>query len=341
MKKLCSAVLAAALALLALIPQASAVNSKAPYLAFDLDLPLKSRTAASDYVSDVSSEINSVGGNGSGLNFLLSCDGASGLISVAAEDGLVESGMFPSSGDSKSLFEFFTKTNGFKSRSLSSYSICGGNGSPESGDFIFFKDRSGDICSCGLVTGCNDYIINVAVFGRDGNASMYRISRGYIKSYGLGSSVIVSPEYPRYSDLIYLYLCTEFGYSHYGACAVLCNMYCESVCDPRSEERNGTNYGGGFGLCQWSFTRRQELEDFCELNGLSRHSVYSQLKWLREEIRRDYTALNGELLDAYDEEAMYKCAADWCLKYEKPFDKENEAQSRADFCREKFGTPDE
>ena len=339
------AMIAAAVLLFSCIPlSALAVSSKAPYLAFDLDLPLKSRDASADFVKDASAGIcfASDSASGSAKNMLLHHDSSPDFISKANESGLVDAGMFPSKCSSKELFDFFTGTNEFQQFSINDCSICGGNRyALKSGDFIFWKDEKGGICSTGLVAGCTDYAANIVEFNSSGKAGIVRFSRASFRLPAYENAVVVSLVYPMYVSLLYLYLRTEFGYPHYGACAVLGNMYCESACDPRADERDEMYSGVGFGICQWSYTRRQELNDFCDENNLPLNSIYSQLAWLRKEIRNDYTELNGRLLKAFTEEDLYNCAYNWCLLYEQPFDKENESVERAQFCVEKFAPPQE
>ena len=344
MKKFISIITAAVLLFSCFPVCASAVNSKAPYLAFDLDLPMKSRDASADFVKDASADISFAfsSANGNAKNMIIHHDSAASFISTANESGLVDAGMFPAGRSSKELFEYFTGINGFRSFKIADCSICGGNRySLKSGDFIFWKDDKGNICNTGLVSGCTEYAVNVIEYNASGEAGIVRFSRASFRLPAFESAAVVSPVYPMYISLLYLYLRTEFGYPHYGACAVLGNMYCESACDPRAEERDSMYSGVGFGICQWSFTRQAELFEFCKENDLPLHSIYSQLAWLRKEIRNDYTELNGLLLNAYTEQDLYDCAYNWCYLYEKPFDKENESIERAQFCVEKFAPPPE
>ena len=81
-------------------------------------------------------------------------------------------------------------------------------------------------------------------------------------------------------NIVWDYL-IEQGYSAIQVAGIIGNMYQESGVNPAREETNGI----GYGLVQWSFGRRQQLEAFAESKGKSASDIYVQLEFLVKELR--------------------------------------------------------
>ena len=63
------------------------------------------------------------------------------------------------------------------------------------------------------------------------------------------------------------------------ACGILANMNAESTgLVPDQEEIGG---GGGYGICQWTDTRRDDLVEWCENNGYDYTTLEGQLWFFR------------------------------------------------------------
>ena len=81
-------------------------------------------------------------------------------------------------------------------------------------------------------------------------------------------------------NIVWDYL-IEQGYSAIQVAGIIGNMYQESGVNPAREETNGI----GYGLVQWSFGRRQQLEAFAESKGKSASDIYVQLEFLVKELK--------------------------------------------------------
>lgn len=71
------------------------------------------------------------------------------------------------------------------------------------------------------------------------------------------------------------------GFTAEAAAGVMGNMFAESGCQANIEEYSG---GGGFGLCQWTGSRRTDLVNWCANNGYDYTSLEGQLNFLLYEL---------------------------------------------------------
>lgn len=135
---------------------------------------------------------------------------------------------------------------------------------------------------------------------------------------------------------IYEYL-KQGGLSHNGACAMMGNMYCESLlksdivekrCSMSDEEyTKAVNIGTiscyqfsrdafGYGLCQWTYwSRKDELWKRTVNQGLSISDEMAQCEFCVAELRRDYKFLYDFLAEDCD---LYSATARICKEYERP-----------------------
>ena len=81
-------------------------------------------------------------------------------------------------------------------------------------------------------------------------------------------------------NIVWDYL-LDAGYSKVQAAGIIGNMWQESGVNPSRNESNGI----GFGLVQWSFGRRQQLESYASSRGKSASDIYVQLEFLVKELR--------------------------------------------------------
>ena len=137
-------------------------------------------------------------------------------------------------------------------------------------------------------------------------------------------------------ETIYNYL-REGGLSHPGACAVMGNMYCESLLKSDNVQ-DGMGYDDktytdavnsgrinkdsfahdarGYGLCQWTyFTRKAELWNMTVGNGYSVADERQQCKLCITELKRDYSGLFSYLSGDCD---LYTATSRVCKEYERP-----------------------
>lgn len=81
-------------------------------------------------------------------------------------------------------------------------------------------------------------------------------------------------------NIVWDYL-LDAGYSEVQAAGIIGNMWQESGVNPSRHESNGI----GFGLVQWSFGRRQQLESYASSKGKSASDIYVQLEFLVKELK--------------------------------------------------------
>ena len=127
------------------------------------------------------------------------------------------------------------------------------------------------------------------------------------------------------------------GLSHAGACAMMGNMYCESLLDSKIVETrcsmSGSDYtwnvdhGGisehsfvhdayGFGLCQWTyFTRKQELYQYAKSKGVSIGDEQMQCQFCINELKKYYSGLYNYLCKTDD---LPTATRRICAEYERP-----------------------
>ena len=137
-------------------------------------------------------------------------------------------------------------------------------------------------------------------------------------------------------ETIYSYL-KQGGLSHAGACAVMGNMYCESLlrsdnvenrCSMSDEEYTKAVNGGtiscyqfardafGYGLCQWTYwSRKDELWKRTVQKGISISDEMAQCEFCIAELKRDYKFLYEFLCEDCD---LYSATSRVCKEYERP-----------------------
>ena len=114
-------------------------------------------------------------------------------------------------------------------------------------------------------------------------------------------------------NIVWDYL-IEQGYSAIQVAGIIGNMYQESGVNPAREETNGI----GYGLVQWSFGRRQQLESYASSKGKSASDIYVQLEFLVKELRE-----GKQLRGTYAEQFANPYSVDqateaFCWGFERP-----------------------
>ena len=85
-------------------------------------------------------------------------------------------------------------------------------------------------------------------------------------------------------QIIWLFL-RQHGFSEAAAAGVIGNMAQESGFEPNINEYSG---GGGYGLAQWTGTRRNDLINWCNSNGYDYRTLEGQLNFLIYEFEQPY-----------------------------------------------------
>ena len=114
-------------------------------------------------------------------------------------------------------------------------------------------------------------------------------------------------------NIVWDYL-IEQGYSAIQVAGIIGNMYQESGVNPAREETNGI----GYGLVQWSFGRRQQLEAFAESKGKPVSDIYVQLEFLVKELKSG-KQLYGTYADQFNNPYSVDDATEaFCWRFERP-----------------------
>ena len=138
------------------------------------------------------------------------------------------------------------------------------------------------------------------------------------------------------SNDIYIWnkLTTEYGFSNQAAAAIMGSMQQESSFNPTASQLGGgieasiaqgegTN---GYGLCQWTGSRTQELVNFCNANGMDPSSIDGQIAFMVDEMGK-----RGSL-DAFASAGDLSAA----LSVMKDYEGYGEAGSRDEYAAEIF-----
>lgn len=120
----------------------------------------------------------------------------------------------------------------------------------------------------------------------------------------------------------YIFL-TEHGMSPVQAAGIMAAIECESQFDSAATNFNQTNYG----LLQWSFQRKDQLEAFAKTNGKSIDDFETQLAFLIEELNPQSEVATYQLLSSYkgyelsdwlNAKTPEQASRAFCMLYESP-----------------------
>ena len=126
-------------------------------------------------------------------------------------------------------------------------------------------------------------------------------------SIGTSRGISAERDMKTNADRVYIYL-REKGLSSIQVAAIMGNIAQESSFDERCiEEGNGI----GFGLIQWSFERRTELESRYSDPG----NIYNQLDFLLEELEYQWTTRKDIFYNSNDLTEVTKA---FCWGFERP-----------------------
>lgn len=90
------------------------------------------------------------------------------------------------------------------------------------------------------------------------------------------------------AQIIWLFL-RQHGFSAAAAAGVMGNMFGESRLNPDAHEVGGY---GGYGLCQWTFSRKTDLINWCNSNGYDYRTLEGQLNFMIYEFELPYYQQN-------------------------------------------------
>lgn len=161
---------------------------------------------------------------------------------------------------------------------------------------------------------------------------------------------IVHVEYPEtaFSEIqggtnkekVFSFLTEELGLNNAAACGVMANIQNESGFNPaRHEDKNayGDGLGEGYGLCQWSYSRKTSLLSFLQENGFAEDSIDGQLWFFKTEIESsERTAWNAIKDLPNTSDGAYEAGRLWCLKFERPRDGVGDSVERGNLAQNTY-----
>ncbi|MDO5445693.1 MAG: phage tail tip lysozyme [Eubacteriales bacterium] len=252
--------------------------------------------------------------------------GAFGFITEAAyAQNAVYAGTFLDSDSCSEQYRFLTEVNGFTEHRSDQCLLPGDSLlNIYSGDIIFWLNESKTPVTAGLVCECHHSYAEVAIC-EENNILLAKFSRNIMES--LGDFTVVHPEYAFNEQLIYLYCVNTLQYTRTGACGVVANVHFESSSVAAKEEYETEI---GYGICQWSFDRRDKLEQYCVSKGLDVSLLESQLEFMGYELENDFKFTGDFLRSAPETDSGAYDSGYWfCFEYEQPFDFETVSEERA------------
>lgn len=117
-------------------------------------------------------------------------------------------------------------------------------------------------------------------------------------------------------QIIFEYLTRHLGFNSASASGILANIGEESSFDPN---KNESVSGAGYGLCQWTGSRRTALINWCGNNGYDYTSIDGQLNYLNHELKNNYSSVYNTLISVPNTaDGAYNAAYAWCMDFEKP-----------------------
>ena len=255
-------------------------------------------------------------------------DEAFGFIADAAvEQNAVYAGTFLNSSGCAEQYSFLTEVNGFTEHAAEKcfLSECGMvNIYP--GDILFWLDGSGRPVNASLVCEQHESYVTAAMFEQGKGCILVKLNREILE--GLGDFSVVHPDYAYNESLIYLYCVNTLHYTRSGACGVVANVHFESSSVSVKEEHENSI---GYGICQWSFERRENLEKYCLSHGLDVSLLESQLEFMGYELDNDFKFTGDFLRTAPEtENGAYDSGYWFCFEYEQPYDFEKVSEKRAE-----------
>ncbi len=261
----------------------------------------------------------------------------SAFISWAADQcGYIDNGLFKRTASSSAQFNHLVNTKGFSAYRANNISPFGGMAyTPKPGDILFFVDADGVIAHIGIIveTG-TDYISvvegNISTPTAPGGGvglTTYRSANVRTMHPSVYKGFVVNVEYPNVAETIFNFLTKQVGLNTAAACGVLANIEAESNFQPTIEEMGSRI---GYGLCQWSFDRRTNLQSWCELYGYDYRTTEGQLWFLKHELETSFknTTYIPLLNIENTSQGAYIAAQTWCTNYEMPKNAISEAAKR-------------
>jgi len=146
--------------------------------------------------------------------------------------------------------------------------------------------------------------------------------------------ILIRPTYSSNEQQLFLFCTKRIRCTLAGACGILANVAYESGFHTGVEEMERKD---GFGICQWSFERRDALNSFCSRTGRDNWRLESQMEFLKYELENDFS-FTGDFLKTAPNNATgaYDSGYWFCFEYELPTDFEFASDDRACCSRDDY-----
>ena len=129
---------------------------------------------------------------------------------------------------------------------------------------------------------------------------------------------------------------TEMGWNNAVACGILANAEAESGFDLGAEEKTSRR-DKGYGLFQWTFDRRDALDNYAKKHNLPVNSAEAQLGYFKKELNDSYKGMCAELAAlANSAQGAYTAGYEFCYQFERPKDKKNRSIIRGNNAKNKY-----
>lgn len=262
----------------------------------------------------------------------------------ADQCGYLESGLFMRTASSTAQYNHLTGDMGFESYRVTDTTPMGGDAyTPVPGDIMFFSETgSTTMCHIGIIVDVEEdgwYTVEGNTTGGGqipgGGVAQNHYTKSNISRISTARhGYVVHVQYPSDSATAYNFLTEIMGLNNAAACGVLANMSAESGI---IADRNEIGGGGGYGLCQWTGTRKTRLEKWCDDNDCDPTSMDGQLWFLQYELEEYYP----DVLEALEStpntaQGAYDAAHMFCMDFERPKDKASEAVKRGNSAKNDF-----
>ena len=135
---------------------------------------------------------------------------------------------------------------------------------------------------------------------------------------------------------IFRFLTENMRLNAAAACGIMANIYCESCFYADIEEYTSSPVKG-YGLCQWTGSRRTDLENYCKAHGLDCKTVDSQMQFLEYDLITLFPGLLDKLQNTPDtKQGAYEAGYNWCYYYERPYNYKNVSVTRGNLSRDAY-----
>lgn len=267
----------------------------------------------------------------------------------------------PKDASCSSMFSRLTDDFSYAYYPVRSTTQFGGSYTPVPGDLMFFSE-TGNLNSAkpfghiGIIVEVDEsgwYTVEGNTTG-GGQIPGGGVAKNHYTSstrlQNVRNGYIVHVEYPEAQfaaiqgnstqNKVFNFLTEELGLNTAAACGVMANIQEESEFNPARQEDKATygdGLGEGYGLCQWSYSRKSALLSFLRENDFEQDSLDGQLWFLKTEIQSSERAAWDAIKDVPNTaDGAYEAGRLWCVKFERPTDGVGDSLIRGELAQSAY-----